>query len=153
MNQCTTEHLLFWVFVVIDYDAHLLVARYNNSDYVVDDNSERHATDNINTMNHRSPTQHYSQSNSITMSTPTCAQCNTAAADLKRCSHCQYVFYCNKACQKAHWKQHKHACFQSRMIVIKCSNDSSIAYWFLTYAEYLKECDRDGKNHFIPFEC
>ena len=37
--------------------------------------------------------------------------------------------------------------------MIKCSNDSSIAYWFLTYAEYLKECDRDGKNHFIPFEC
>jgi len=86
------------------------------------------------------------------MSQPTCAQCNTAAADLKRCGHCKYVFYCNKACQKAHWKQHKHLCSQARLIVIKCSNDPSITRAFPTFPEYLEECDRNGKEHFIPYE-
>ena len=30
--------------------------------------------------------------------------------DLKSCSGCRAVFYCDSNCQKAHWKEHKKAC-------------------------------------------
>ena len=31
---------------------------------------------------------------------------------MSRCAGCQAVFYCNRDCQKAHWKQHKDTCKQ-----------------------------------------
>jgi len=44
---------------------------------------------------------------------PTCGRSNTK---LKKCSICFKVAYCNKTCQKAHWKIHKKACQQISMI-------------------------------------
>lgn len=35
--------------------------------------------------------------------------CGSIVADLK-CAHCQGVFYCNGACQKADWRRHKPFC-------------------------------------------
>ena len=29
---------------------------------------------------------------------------------LRRCSQCEIAYYCNKSCQRGHWKQHKAAC-------------------------------------------
>ncbi len=29
----------------------------------------------------------------------------------KMCSHCRLAYYCNKACQKKHWKKHKLVCY------------------------------------------
>ncbi|ROW15713.1 hypothetical protein VPNG_02135 [Cytospora leucostoma] len=47
-------------------------------------------------------------------SEPSCYQCGKIAADvgknLDQCSRCKRVWYCNKDCQKAHWKDHKPAC-------------------------------------------
>ncbi|KAJ1485762.1 hypothetical protein T484DRAFT_1792258 [Baffinella frigidus] len=34
----------------------------------------------------------------------------TRAAKLRRCAKCERVAYCNAACQKEHWKQHKKDC-------------------------------------------
>ena len=31
-------------------------------------------------------------------------------ASLKKCANCHQSFYCGPACQKAHWKTHKHVC-------------------------------------------
>lgn len=36
--------------------------------------------------------------------------CNATAVNLKKCSKCEQVLYCNKACQKAHWPLHKTEC-------------------------------------------
>ncbi|KAK2609706.1 hypothetical protein N8I77_003195 [Diaporthe amygdali] len=46
---------------------------------------------------------------------PSCYNCGKIAADsgeeiLLQCSKCKRVWYCNVACQRAHWKNHKSAC-------------------------------------------
>jgi MYND finger len=40
----------------------------------------------------------------------TCANCGNQGSDLLRCSRCNNVHYCNKECQKTHWKTHKPIC-------------------------------------------
>ncbi|KZV62385.1 hypothetical protein PENSPDRAFT_249870 [Peniophora sp. CONT] len=41
-----------------------------------------------------------------------CRQCGIRdiQKSLFRCSRCQYMYYCSKACQKANWKAHKEGC-------------------------------------------
>ncbi|KAG9411991.1 hypothetical protein AC1031_017630 [Aphanomyces cochlioides] len=42
-----------------------------------------------------------------------CATCDKKAAadkELKRCTRCQCVFYCDATCQRNHWKDHKVNC-------------------------------------------
>ena len=40
----------------------------------------------------------------------TCAACGKEGNDLKACTACHMVKYCNRECQIAHRKQHKKAC-------------------------------------------
>ncbi|KAK8180734.1 hypothetical protein BC567DRAFT_150537, partial [Phyllosticta citribraziliensis] len=39
-----------------------------------------------------------------------CGNCSKTSTSLKRCSKCQTERYCNRDCQKAHWKTHKKVC-------------------------------------------
>jgi hypothetical protein len=42
-----------------------------------------------------------------------CAACDTRIPPGKsksQCSGCKLVYYCNKECQNAHWKQHRASC-------------------------------------------
>jgi len=40
-----------------------------------------------------------------------CSWCLTCAeTEPMRCAKCRLVFYCNRNCQKKHWKYHKHVC-------------------------------------------
>lgn len=39
-----------------------------------------------------------------------CANCTKTGAELKSCARCHTVHYCNRDCQKSHWKTHKKAC-------------------------------------------
>lgn len=39
-----------------------------------------------------------------------CASCSNAPTGLMRRSKCQSVYYCNRNCQKAHWKTHNKVC-------------------------------------------
>ncbi len=39
-----------------------------------------------------------------------CSHCGKAAQNLKKCSGCRQVRYCNAECQRAHWPQHKKDC-------------------------------------------
>eukprot|EP00611_Tribonema_gayanum_P030334 TRINITY_DN8403_c0_g1_i1.p3 TRINITY_DN8403_c0_g1~~TRINITY_DN8403_c0_g1_i1.p3 ORF type:complete len:197 (-),score=51.40 TRINITY_DN8403_c0_g1_i1:899-1489(-) len=46
------------------------------------------------------------------MSSRVCASCNTEGAPgtLQRCGRSKQTLYCDRACQKAHWADHKKAC-------------------------------------------
>ena len=57
------------------------------------------------------------QDNVAIQSITHCAACGKAPAvgsSLKRCNACHAVYYCNHACQKAHWKAHKKQCKKAR---------------------------------------
>jgi len=40
----------------------------------------------------------------------TCASCNLSHYEMKACSRCKSVYYCNRKCQVAHWPVHKTSC-------------------------------------------
>jgi hypothetical protein len=39
-----------------------------------------------------------------------CSYCSRAVKDLKKCTRCLRVQYCNKTCQEKHWPDHKVVC-------------------------------------------
>lgn len=41
---------------------------------------------------------------------PQCAKCEKFSAQLMRCGRCNKVMYCGRACQIAHYKEHKTIC-------------------------------------------
>jgi hypothetical protein len=43
-----------------------------------------------------------------------CARCGGEAAEMQLCSRCRGAFYCSRACQQAHWPEHKRACKAAR---------------------------------------
>lgn len=45
-----------------------------------------------------------------------CAFCTVEKANLQKCSRCKSVLYCNKECQKLHWKAHKPRCFPPKTL-------------------------------------
>lgn len=51
-----------------------------------------------------------SSSASRQVSPTACAQCGKSPDSVKECIKCHSVSYCNKECQKAHFKAHKKAC-------------------------------------------
>jgi len=40
-----------------------------------------------------------------------CCKTPTAQKALKRCSRCQWTYYCSEACQRDDWRQHKKDCY------------------------------------------
>jgi hypothetical protein len=45
---------------------------------------------------------------------PVCLHCGKASADIKRCSRCHQVYFCNRDCQKAAWPEHKSRCNETK---------------------------------------
>lgn len=62
------------------------------------------------------------------MDTNTCANCNTAnttSRRLKACNNCKTVAYCDRNCQKAHFKAHKKACREQKAAEDRALKDQS----------------------------
>ena len=45
-----------------------------------------------------------------------CDGCGKTALRMLLCSRCHAVFYCNKGCQRAHWKEHKPKCNAAKAV-------------------------------------
>jgi tetratricopeptide (TPR) repeat protein len=48
-----------------------------------------------------------------------CIECDASCGKSnpqKRCSRCQFVYYCSAECQKQHWSEHKHDCKAAKSI-------------------------------------
>ena len=58
----------------------------------------------------QNPQPESESSTSSKTTSPACAQCGKSPDSLKQCIKCHSVTYCNKDCQKAHFKAHKKAC-------------------------------------------
>ena len=58
-----------------------------------------------------------------TEATTKCDNCKNIDSSLKRCAKCKSAAYCDRDCQKAHWKQHKKDC--GRLAGGKNSNGQS----------------------------
>jgi hypothetical protein len=55
-----------------------------------------------------------------------CAYCHTLSSPdrpkMRKCTGCTIVHYCNTACQKAHWKEHKIPCRASAKAAAAAAN-------------------------------
>jgi hypothetical protein len=60
----------------------------------------------------------------------TCAACGEGRDDLKACMACKTVKYCNKKCQKAHWRKHKKECTP-----LEIQSDPWFTYEYLLHVE------------------
>jgi len=47
----------------------------------------------------------------------TCASCGKEGNNLKKCSACKSVHYCNATCQYSHWSEHRDECHKNRTAV------------------------------------
>lgn len=47
-----------------------------------------------------------------------CSNCDKAGAK-KRCSKCLIAYYCNRDCQRGHWKKHKKECGEKEKLKVK----------------------------------
>ena len=61
----------------------------------------------------------------------TCAGCKRNGEGLNACARCNVVYYCNRECQKSHWKLHKPACTPKEKPAIATAYADPVA-------EYLK---------------
>ena len=61
------------------------------------------------------------------MSENTCIFCSKQSLALLQCSGCGNVHYCDKACQKSHWKLHKKDCKPFRICEIAGKNKGIVA--------------------------
>ena len=43
-------------------------------------------------------------------STKKCASCHKVSHEAKKCSGCSVVYYCDRECQRNHWKIHRNFC-------------------------------------------
>eukprot|EP00992_Anisonema_acinus_P010094 TRINITY_DN6310_c0_g1_i1.p2 TRINITY_DN6310_c0_g1~~TRINITY_DN6310_c0_g1_i1.p2 ORF type:complete len:595 (+),score=241.03 TRINITY_DN6310_c0_g1_i1:60-1787(+) len=57
---------------------------------------------------------------SLACANPDCGAETTEGARFPMCSKCHVVGYCNPACQKAHWKQHKIVCSSTSVLDDVC---------------------------------
>ena len=98
---------------------------------------------NVNLKKHESTSHSHCESklDSFLLGTR-CAQCFQESAKLKACSKCHTVYYCNKECQKKHWKEHKKTCcaLHDCSEQTKHLDEVSMCSYCSKTSNYLKKC-------------
>ena len=61
------------------------------------------------------------------MSENSCIFCSKSSQNLLQCSGCGIVHYCDKECQRSHWKNHKKDCKPFRVCEIAGKNKGIVA--------------------------
>ena len=56
-----------------------------------------------------------------------CFLCGEEGTNLKKCSQCEIAYYCNKTCQRGHWKDHKLSCAQAVAAQAEAANRERLA--------------------------
>ena len=87
-------------------------------------NHSSFATHNIFTLLHPKPIE----LRLVIMMAPMCGYCGKSGPNLKQCSACKCMKYCNVSCQRLHWKNHKGECSNIKNIVdnaLQLSSQSS----------------------------
>lgn len=74
----------------------------------------------------------------VAKSLKTCGQCQKESNDLKVCSRCTLIYYCNPDCQKKAWKTHKTIC--------KEPTKETISATYSNFKDESKEIKFDIKN-------
>jgi hypothetical protein len=82
---------------------------YTRSSATMADPTEPNSTDSGPSNSASQPTNTTSEASSSSTTTQ-CAQCGKSPSSLKQCLKCHSVSYCDKDCQKAHFKTHKKVC-------------------------------------------
>lgn len=72
-----------------------------------------------------------------------CASCASVEVRLLQCSRCRSVWYCNKDCQKAHWKTHKSSCTPIAQGAQDSSNPEDEEDW--VDEDTFEDCNQDKK--------
>jgi splicing suppressor protein 51 len=72
-----------------------------------------------------------------------CASCTKTDAHLQLCSGCRLVSYCNKDCQKAHWKPHKPSCAPKTKGARASSKPEAEEDW--VDDDSFEDCNKDKK--------
>ena len=65
-----------------------------------------------------------------------CDNCLKESNELKKCSKCLQMYYCNKDCQTKDWKCHKYECkvYRHPMIEIMPTDMRLLLRWWLCYS-------------------
>ncbi len=58
-----------------------------------------------------------------------CAHCDNVDKYISICGNCRHVAYCSKACQLAHWPEHKHVCKYISMTHFGSRNRDSVSWY------------------------
>lgn len=66
---------------------------------------------------------------------------NTCSGELRKCSSCHYVYYCNKACQKEGWPIHKLECNHLKRVMPRVVPDAA-----RLLARLIKKLEKGGNS-------
>jgi hypothetical protein len=66
---------------------------------------------NLNYLTHK-------ENNWLQMKCTNCEKKEKSEKEFQKCSRCETVYYCGKACQRSHWKYHKSKCKNKKNKII-----------------------------------
>ncbi|CAG2107503.1 unnamed protein product, partial [Medioppia subpectinata] len=77
-----------------------------------------------------------------------CDNCFKRSDQLKRCTKCLHMYYCDKECQKNDWKYHKNECpFYGQEVIQVLIEDYWMRFWFRLYISVKKIPTFATKKH------
>lgn len=82
-----------------------------------------------------------------------CATCKISNANVRKCSRCHLVAYCNQKCQRRHWKEHKPDCAEHMknleyLAAMGMSDDNDLETRCRNHSKVIKGVKKSGRPIF-----